>query len=85
MRYHPDSSWISSLEYLPRPSTHAERDDWRGYGLLLVETRAGRSYGYKVPSWTAGLLRASRSAGRAFNRLVRGRYPVVELKERTSA
>lgn len=49
-------------------------------GFLEVRTDSGE-YHYLVPRWIPGLLCASKSRGRAFTRLVRGKYSSVKLGE----
>ena len=63
------SSWLRSATYEGLGA---------GEGLLVLETCEGRLLAYgPVPAWLPGLLRASRSPGRAFHRLVRGRYALL--------
>lgn len=77
------SSWISSVSYLRTP---------RGDSFLSIFTQDGKALlyggpGAPIPSWLPGLLSAGlggRSVGRAYHRLVKGKYPYqrIEGKER---
>jgi hypothetical protein len=52
-------------------------------GFLFVRFASGSTFAYLVPSWVPGLILASRSRGRMFNRLVRReRRPGVEVADR---
>jgi len=72
-----NSSWIRSLRYVPLADEYKQQGATGG--LLEVSTVEGSRYVYLVPSWVPGLLCASKSRGRAFSRLVKGRYPSTRL------
>ena len=76
----PESSWIAEIGY------SASTPEFRGKipgvdGFLLLKTKRGETYGYLVPRGIYGLLLSGISRGKAFSRIVRGRYPVVKLPE----
>lgn len=62
-----DSTWLRGTAYAPI-------GDGRGVLALVLSNGGTMVYG-PVDWWVVGLLHASASAGRAYNLLVRGRYP----------
>ena len=70
------SSWIRRLLYVPLDEhTKIKNAD----GFLLVVSQTGASYAYAVPKWVPGLMAASKSKGRAYGKLVRGKFPSVQF------
>ena len=58
-----DSSWIAATEYMPIGEKK---------GFILVTLRSGEVLTHgPLPFWKYGLLRAAKSTGRAYNKLVR--------------
>lgn len=89
------SSWIEDIRYRRFP-------DGRAYLGIFLRPEIGEGaepvallYGPEIPSWLPGLIQAGagkRSVGRAYHRLVKGRFPfqrvtgaeAVALKEMLS-
>lgn len=63
---HHRSTWLSSIHY------------HRGYLTLYLADGTALLYS-NVPSHRPGLIAAHRSPGRAYNLLVKGRYPYQKL------
>lgn len=82
---HSRSSWIGSILYKSCP-------DGSQYVAFILKREPGEEplaylYGPQVPEWIPGLVTAGtgkRSPGRAYHRLVKGKYPCqkVEGKEK---
>lgn len=72
------SSFVKALGYLPL-AKEAREKTLEPSGFVLVRLKGKReTLAYLVPSWTYGVLMASRSKGRAFNKLLKGK-PSVSL------
>jgi hypothetical protein len=69
------SSVLRSFGYVPlAPKFRESAADIGADGFLFVDLRNGGTYAHLVPSWVVGLLSQRRiSAGRVWNRHVRGR------------
>jgi len=72
-----NSSWIKGLGYV-RAADGATMPDGTD-GFLVVETHEGGKFAHAVPSWVPGLVMASKSKGRGYGKLVRGRFPSVRI------
>jgi hypothetical protein len=73
------STWIAGMRYLPVAPEFVSADEKRS-GFLETRTKDGHTYYHLVPSWLPGLLVAARSAGWAFNKLVRGKRESVKVE-----
>ena len=56
------SSWVGEILY------HG------GFLLVVKQDGTGILHGPDVPAWVSGLVQAAKSTGRAYNRLVKGKY-----------
>jgi hypothetical protein len=81
---HPvNSSCIRGLAYVPLEPTLASRLRAQGvkgsWGFLVVQFPSGHTWAYLVPAGFKGLV-LSGSAGKAYNRIVKGKYPGVRIQ-----
>lgn len=56
------SSWVSEILYHD------------GFLLVVKQDGTGILHGPDVPSWVSGLVQAAKSTGRAYHKLVKGKY-----------
>ena len=65
------SSWLSSLTYIPLAASY--RAQLPDKGFVRFTLASGAELTYLTESWRFGLLLTHKSAGRAYNLLVRNR------------
>lgn len=72
------SSFVKALGYVPLDKAMREKT-LEPSGFVLVRLKGKKeTLAYLVPSWTYGVLMASKSKGRSYNRLLKGK-PSVSL------
>ena len=82
------STWIDSIRYKRTPTGESYLAMFlreRKEGCTLPQRNVALLYGPNIPSWIPGLILAGtarRSPGRAYNKLLKGKYPYQRIEGR---